>query len=96
MFTRDEALAVWDDLIADKDAFLMSFGEVVLTRGRNYPYAYGDDPESFGYFVKAKNHCYTKEMFDGYNRVCEKHKCQYRIETDQDKLGIIFYKDKRP
>lgn len=92
MFTRDEALAVWDDLIADKDAFLLAFGEVVLTRMKKH--GYGIDPESFGYFVKAKNYCYTKEMFDGYNRVCEKHNCKYRIETDSGICGIVFYKER--
>lgn len=29
MFTREEALAVWDDLVADKDAFLARCGELV-------------------------------------------------------------------
>ena len=95
MFTRDEALAVWDDLVADKDAFLMAFGEVVFTRTRKVlVYCASVDPDAFGYFVRARNHCYTKEMFDGYNRVCEKHGCKYRIEANGEHAGIVFYKER--
>ncbi len=83
MFTRDEALMVWDDLIADKDAFLTLFGEIVFSRQHKYPFK-----GEYGYFIRAKNDCYTKEMFDGYNRICEKHNCTYRI----DNVVIIFYK----
>lgn len=99
MFTREEALALWDDLVADRDAFLMAFGEIVLARTRKVlPHAgfvLGDGPDSFGYFVRGANHCYTKEMFDGFNRVCEKHHCTYRIETKGDVSGITFFKDRR-
>jgi len=96
MFTRDAALALWDDLVADKDAFLTTFGEVVFVRHRMILPGAGfvlghNNEDSFGYFVRAKNTCFTREMFDGYNRVCEKHNCTYRIEDEV----IVFYKDRR-
>ncbi len=96
MFTRDAALALWDDLVADKDAFLTSFGEVVFVRHRKILPGAGfvvghNDEQSFGYFVRATNTCFTREMFNGYNRVCAKHECTYRIEGEL----IVFYKDSR-
>jgi hypothetical protein len=96
MFTRDEALALWDDLTEDIDAFLTSFGEIVLIKHRNVlphvGFILGDtNKDSFGYFIRAKNYCFTKEMLNGYNRACEKHKCTYRIEGET----ITFYKDRR-
>ena len=101
MFTKDEAVALWDDLAADKDAFLFAFGEVVFTRIRkavpNAGFVLGDNgPESFGYFVRARNHCYTEEMFVAYNRLCQKHGCTYRIETEGPAAGIVFYKQRPP
>jgi hypothetical protein len=98
VFTRDEALAVWDDLVADKDAFLVAFGEVVFVRHRKILPRAGDvlgheGENSFGYFVRARNHCYTKEMFEAYNRICQKHGCTYRIETEGDAAGIVFFKE---
>jgi hypothetical protein len=89
MFSRDEALALWDDLVADKDAFLLAFGEVVFTRmPKMIPL--GSKPKEFGYFVRARNYCFTKEMFMAYNRICEKHNCSYRVETDAPE--ILFYR----
>lgn len=95
MFTREEALALWDDLTADSDAFLCAFGEVVLLRQRERVgghFHLGEDGK-FGYFIRAKNHCFTQEMFAGYNRVCEKHNCTYRIETRKKSMVLLFYKD---
>jgi hypothetical protein len=98
MFTRDEALALWDDLQTDKDSFLHAFGELVLTRTPNFlprPTHDINDPKNFGYFVHAKNGCFTVEMLNGYARVCAKHNCKYRIEIHGQNIGIIFYKDKK-
>lgn len=51
------------------------------------------NPEDFGYYVRARNWCFTPEMFDGYKRICEKHGCVYRIEPINDKeVEIIFFK----
>lgn len=93
MFTKEEALALWDDLTADKDAFLVNFGEMVLTKGRKYPYPTTTDKDSFGYFIRARNHRYTKEMLEAYNRICIKHNCTYRIDTTENDVGIFFFKD---
>lgn len=90
MFTREEALLVWDDLIAEKDAFLSGFGEVVFSRQKNISTYLSGDPSDFGYFVRAYNHCFTKEMFAAYDKVCQKHNCTYRIENAP--MVIIFYK----
>lgn len=95
MFTREEALALWDDLTADKDAFLCSFGELVLLRQRQVVaghFCLGEDGK-FGYFIRAKNYCFTREMFAGYDRVCQKHDCTYRIESRKKGMILIFYKD---
>lgn len=103
MFTREEALALWDDLSADKDAFLFSFGELVLTRAKTAVPTAGfvagtDKPggyDNFGYFIRARNHCYTKEMFAAYDKVCAKHNCTYRIETEGNAFGITFFKERK-
>jgi hypothetical protein len=101
MFTREEALALWDALLAENDAFLYAFGELVLTRANKAVHAgfvAGTDKpggfDNYGYFVRAKNHCYTKEMLAAFERVCNRHGCTYRIETDE-RAGITFYKERK-
>jgi hypothetical protein len=91
MFTRDEALAVWDDLNNEKDSFLYAFGELVLSKNiTKYP-----SDNTFGYFIRARNFYYNREMFEAFNKVCEKHNCTYRFETDTKDPSIIFYKEKK-
>lgn len=95
MFTRAEALALWDDLVQDKDAFLYAFGELVFTRRRRWlsgsRFAPNEHSE-FGYFIRACNHVYTREMFESYGRICKKHQATYRIEKEESSVAIIFYK----
>jgi hypothetical protein len=100
MFTRDEALALWDDLVLEEEAFLYTFGELVMSRTRKVgglpismiPGAQPHNSDLFGYFIRARNHTYTKEMFEAYNRVCERHQATYRIQVDGPLAGIIFFK----
>jgi hypothetical protein len=98
LFTREEALALWDDLIADKDAFLYAFGELVMCRTRRclpvyiIPKTEPEESDPFGYFIRAKNHLYIQEMFHGFDRVCKKHNATYRVETEKPHCEILFYK----
>ncbi len=91
MFTRDEALALWDDLLAEKDAFLCRHGEMVLCRQRTgRP---NEDSNEFGYFVRSVYHIYTPEMVEAYLKVSKAHNCSFRIETENNRTTLLFYKE---
>jgi hypothetical protein len=105
VFTREEVLALWDDLNTDNDAYLYAHGEVTLTRHRTAlgshavtAEGYRDD-KSFGYFLRARNNVFTPEMLAAFNRICLKHGCTYRVEMEGDQYrpaGILFYKPVPP
>lgn len=90
MLTRDEALSLWDDLVSEKDCFMFARGEVVVTK-YDGGYNRSGSLHQYGFFIRARNSFYTKDMMEAYNRVCERHNCTYIINTD--KPEIIFFKN---